>query len=224
MKKHIQGAALVGCLAASLSAQAADVSFSGFSHGSQTVKFTVSDPNVSKTLTVNAGGFSTSVNGGPSFTSYCVDLYQTIAFNTTYHDYVFVGSHNFTNSDAYADLGRLYATAGVVNNSVREAAFQIAVWEIAYEIAPLYDLSSGSAIFTDGTAATSGALTLASTWLGLLGNNGAGPGIGVIESYGHQDIIYAPVPEPATVMLMAMGLFGLLTVASRRGLLGVARR
>ena len=216
MKKHIQGAALVGCLAASICAQAADVSFSGFTHGSQTVKFTVSDPNVFKTLTVNAGGFSTIVNGGPSFTSYCVDLYQTIAFNTTYHDYVYVGSHNFANGDAYADLGRLYATAGVVDNSVREAAFQIAVWEIAYETtAGAYALGSGAASFSGGTAASSGALGLAATWLSGLGN-GAGRSISVIESRDHQDVIFAPVPEPSTYMLMLAGLMATVEISRRK--------
>jgi len=64
-----------------------------------------------------------------------------------------------------------------------------------------------------GTAASSGALALASTWLLSLASSG--PAIGVLESRLHQDVIYAPVPEPSIVLLMAGGLLG-VTVATRR--------
>jgi len=144
----------------------------------------------------------------------CVDLYQTINFGAPpYPEYAFVGlGHLFTNANAYADLGRLYATVGSVNNATTEAAFQIAVWEIAYEATgTAYNLASGAATFTGGTALSSGAL--ASTW--LLNLASSGPAIGVLESRLHQDVIYAPVPEPSMVLLMAGGLLG-VTVAARK--------
>jgi hypothetical protein len=124
-------------------------------------------------------------------------------------------SHVFINDRAYADLGRLYANAGVVDTNVEEAAFQIAVWEIAYEttLGP-YDLASGAVSFSGGSAASSGALALASTWLAGLGN-GAGHAISVIESGEHQDVIYAPVPEPSTWMLMIAGLIATSRIARR---------
>ena len=165
---------------------------------------------------MSAGGFTTILNGGPSFESYCVDLYQTIAFGAPpYPEYAFAGlGHLFTNANAYADLGRLYATAGVVNDAMTEAAFQIAVWEIAYEATgTAYNLASGAASFAGGTAASSGALTLASTWLSDLASSG--PAITVLDSRRHQDVIYAPVPEPSMVLLMAAGLLG-VTAAARR--------
>jgi hypothetical protein len=209
--------ALACVLAVSGQARADDVTFTGFAHGSETVAFTLLAPNAAASGSVNAGGFATVLNGGPSFVSYCVDLYQHISFGTLYPEYTAPGtSHVFSNDRAYADLGRLYSTAGTVDNSVEEAAFQIAAWEIAYETASgPYDLSGGSARFSGGSAASSGALGLASTWLGALGS-GTGPGIEVIESREHQDVIFAPVPEPSSVMLMLAGLAATAGVARTR--------
>ena len=166
--------------------------------------------------TVNAGGFATILNGSPSFVTYCVDLYQHISFGTLYSDYTAPGStHIFANNRAYADLGRLYASAGVVDTSIEEAAFQIAVWEIAYETTPgAYALGSGAASFSGGSAA-GGALGLAATWLSGLGND-AGRSISVIESTEHQDVIFAPVPEPSSYMLMLAGLLATVEISRRK--------
>jgi hypothetical protein len=197
-------------------ARANDVTFTGFAHGSESVNYSLYAPNATTSGAASAGGFATVSNGGPSFVSYCVDLYQHISFGALYPEYTSPGtSHVFINDRAYADLGRLYANAGVVDTNVEEAAFQIAVWEIAYETTPgAYDLSSGAARFSGGTASSSGALTLASSWLAGLG---AGPGrsISVMESSEHQDVIFAPVPEPSSLMLMLAGLAASAGLARR---------
>lgn len=212
-------AAALCALAATSNADADNVTFTGFAHGSQTVTYTIPSltvPGGHKTATVNAGGFSTIHNGGPSFTSYCVDLYQTISFGVLYSDYAPVGAaHAFANSDAYADLGRLYASAGVIADAVHEAAFQIAVWEIAYETDSTYGLGNGVATFAGGSADPA-ALVLASSWLAGLGSGGLHPSIGALDSHAHQDVVYAPVPEASTVMLMLTGLLGMGAVARRR--------
>ena len=121
----------------------------------------------------------------------------------------------FANNRAYGDLGRLYATAGVVDTSLKEAAFQIAVWEIAYETTPgAYSLGTGAASFSGGSAA-GGALGLAATWLAGLGDS-AGRSISVLESREHQDVIFAPVPEPSTYMLMLAGLLATVEISRRK--------
>ena len=217
MRAALAHSLIAACvLALSGQARADDVTFTGFAHGSKTVNFSLFAPNVATSGAANAGGFATVLNGGPSFVSYCVDVYQHISFGTLYPEYTSPGtSHVFSNTRAYADLGRLYAEAGVVDTSVEEAAFQIAVWEIAYEtVVGPYNLSSGAARFSGGTASSSGALTLASSWLAGLG---AGPGlsISVIESGQHQDVIYPSVPEPSSLMLMLAGLAASAGIARR---------
>jgi len=206
----------LACALGATAARGDNVTFPGFAHGSETVAFSITAPNAVASGTVSAGGFATILNGSPSFVTYCVDLYQHISFGTLYSDYTAPGStHVFANNRAYADLGRLYANAGVVDTSIEEAAFQIAVWEIAYETTPgAYALGSGTASFSGGSAA-GGALGLAATWLSGLGND-AGRSISVIESTEHQDVIFAPVPEPSSYMLMLAGLLATVEISRRK--------
>ena len=77
-----------------------------------------------------------------------------------------------------------------------------------------YALGSGAASFSGGSAA-GGALGLASTWLSGLGND-AGRSISVIESADHQDVIFAPVPEPSSYMLMLAGLLATVEISRRK--------
>ena len=215
-------------------AQADSVDFLGFANGSKTVHYALSSPNVTKSGNASAGGLATTLNGGPSFTSYCVDLYETIVFSDpAYANYHLVdGSlHAFANGDADADIGKLFSAGHALNNATAQAAFQIAIWEISYETASVYNLASGSAQFSGGTAATSGALTLAGTWLSQLGSVTNTMNVEVLENFGavvgsrrnahyvpgHQDVVFAaPVPEPSTYALMVAGLLSMGFIMRRR--------
>lgn len=205
------------------SAHADSVSFAGFANGSKSVDIVLGSPNVARTLTADAGGFSASLNGGPSFTTYCIDLYEYIGFGTTYTDYALVAgaSHAFVNANAAKDIGKLYAENHAITNATAQAAFQIAIWEIAYESSGIYNLGTGAAKFSGGSAATSGALGLASGWLSALStttnNSYAVWALDSIGKPGHQDQVFAaPVPEPSTYALMAGGLLAMGFFARRR--------
>ena len=213
-KSSLRLVAAVCAFGALSTAHADDVTFTGFAHGSESVNYSLNSG--ASSTGVAAGGFTTVLNGGPSFTSYCIDLAETISFGTLYTNYTPVGSgHAFANSDAFVDLGRLFAVAGSVLDSAHEAAFQIAAWEIAYETGATYGLDSGVARFAGGSAANA-ALGIASTWLTAVAGASGGVAVEVLDRRGSQDVIYAPVPEPSTVALMLAGFVGMATVARRR--------
>ena len=223
MSRLLKKTVALACLAlGAMSAQADNLTFSGYANSYQTVNFALSGSNAPVSGYTGAGGFLASLNGGPSFVTYCVDLYQFIGFGGSgYNDYTRVdgAAHAFANANALTDIGKLYSEHNVVDNALSQAAFQIAVWEIAYETSGTYNLGKGSATFTGGTAASSGALALASSWLGALGNTSNTYRLSVLESPGHQDQVFAaPIPEPSTYAMMAAGLIGMGFIARRRGM------
>jgi hypothetical protein len=209
---------LIGIAAAlTVGSAAADpVIFDGFAHGSQAVRGTLSNPNPYRDLTVSAGGFTT-IWGGQSFVSYCVDFYQWLpgfgSANTTYST---MSAGDFFGSRLDA-VGRLFSgRSAEVDTAVEEAAFQIALWEIRYEASGNpFDTTAGAAVFFDyGDDARS----LAQTYLDGLAGYGNNYEVRVLTSGYNQDVVFAaPVPEPSTYALMLAGLAAVGFMARRRG-------
>jgi hypothetical protein len=111
-----------------------------------------------------------------------------------------------TRADA---LSRLYGTwfTHSLTSATNSAAFQVAVWEIAYDTGR--DLAAGAFQLSGGNGVRTQALTYLdeAQW-------SAPAGVGVILRVGNQDLL-VQVPEPAALALLALGLFG-LAVARRR--------
>lgn len=224
LSRHWLGACLV---LGATQAQATLVDFQGFANGSRTVNFALSAPNVTTSGFTAAGGFNTLIDNSRLVTSFCVDLYEFLSFSDpAYTNYNLVdGSlHAFKNTRADADIGKLFSAGHLVNDATRQAAFQIAIWELAYETAASYNVSSGAARFFGGSAADpGGALSLASEWLSQLSSIIHTADIQVLESItrgnvrGYQDQVFVNrVPEPSSVALALIALLGVGVVSCRR--------
>ena len=221
----------------SVQAHATLVDFQGFANGSRTISFSLSSPHVSASGSVAAGGLSTLVDGAPQRTTYSIDLYEHLDFSdAAYSDYQTVGglAYTFANPNAALDIGRLFSAGHDINNTVMQAAFQIAIWEVAYETSGDYDLSTGSAKFKRGDANSNGALTLAGNWLDDLDSVANRFDVQVLRSVGtrgtagHQDQVFADlkqvtgaaavnrVPEPSSMGLAVVAIMGLGFVRRRR--------
>jgi hypothetical protein len=215
LAKNLLAAAVATAFAAP--ALADNVDFLDYANGSATINYTLDYANnaLDKSGSTNAGGFLTSVNGGPSFVSWCLDLYQTINFaDPAYPGYTLLsppGASFFTfNTDAYSAIGRFLAENHAVTDATSSAAFQVALWELMYETSGTYSLGGGTASFTGDAAA----LGLAQGWINVL--DAASTPFAVYQSQTHQDILVTPVPEPETYALMAAGLGALGWVSRRR--------
>ena len=175
-----------------------------------------------KTYAGGAGEFEGTLNGN-SFKTYCLDLYESFYFDTTYTDY-----HIAALAPAKAfDMGRLITKyRDGVDTAKESAAFQVALWEILYETSTTYSLFSGA--FME-TASNDGIRTLAQGWLSDLGSV-SNVNVFKLESLGHYDsrhnwvkghqdfLVTTPVPEPSTYALMLAGLFGIGFVVRRRSM------
>jgi len=88
MPRLSPGHLVVACAAiVSLQAHAGSALFTGYAHGSESVDFKLTAPDLTTVLAqgaTSAGGFLMGYNGAPSFEAYCVDLFQHISFGVTY--------------------------------------------------------------------------------------------------------------------------------------------
>lgn len=215
------------------------LTFTGFEFGSVNVALGTHSPLPAAIVSHDsAGAYNTQVNGGATFESFCIDVWQYLSFNHTYSlgngaDYTarasMVGA--VTNAGTITqgtvdNLSRLYAEAhgSIVNNAVNSAALQLAIWEVVYETPNNYDLASGK-FYSTPSAVTS----VVNGWLSNLSsyspNNYAVSGY-VSNTYqdvivftavsGPLDVPPVPLPEPGTYVMTLAGLALIAFVTRRR--------
>ena len=236
----LAAAALFGTQAAS----ADTIKLTGFwgGAGNATITFSGKDYHdgvtyPSFTETGGAGGFATTdlTTGGPSFQSWCVDIFHNFNFPVTTVDTKQNASQIFSQLGATAaakiekNLDRLYAAEHTLidphlSTADNSAAFQLAVWEIVNEKSTnSYNLTTGDLTITSGSAG----FATAQTWLGLLNTDSSNPLYtvsfwnvndvgGAPKALGAQDVaVFAPIPEPETYAMLLAGL-GLMGFIARR--------
>ena len=190
-------------------------------------------PHPGQAVDVYAGEFA-GLDNGKSFSAYCVDIYK--------YD-VWHAATNYTAADLSSvfgavkanDLGRLAAQRyASVNNAKTSAAFQMATWEILFELASTpYKLNTdtfkavgGSA--ASGTVANPSAISLAQSWLDSLST--APTIVNYDVNYlqvasGNQNLVFftpsssfipSSIPEPESYALLLAGLGLLVSFAYRR--------
>lgn len=165
---------------------------------------------------------------GDVFYSFCIDLTQTVNYNTPYEFTVVDNIANGRDSAGYPALGATIANniakffGAVFPNfdgaltTVNAAALQISLWELIYETpGSAFDVTSGNIKFANNAGAIAQATSYLNTFAAY---NGAGAeGLHALNSSRLQDqIIQVPgnpnveeVPEPGTYALMGIGLLAI---------------
>jgi hypothetical protein len=115
-------------------------------------------------------------------------------------------------------LSRLFTGyADRADNDIGAAAFQLAIWEIVEESSTLvadFDLTDG--LFT-AASSRQAVVNRANRWLGRLDHFDPEYRINYFRSANSQDLITAaPVPLPASALLLAAGIGGLAMFRRRR--------
>lgn len=199
---------------------ATPLTFDGFKWGSVTTTTNTNSPLDAPLTTQPAtGGLNVHVGSGTSFEAWCMEVWQWLGGSDyTYQSSILgitedSGKVMFTQAKI-DNLSRLASAAHAsINSATTSAAFQAAIWEIAFENSGSYDLSAGAFTMTAPSSVTG----QASTWLNDLGSYSAGNySISAWTSPTQQDaLVFTLISEPKTYLILLTGLV-LLGFAVRR--------
>lgn len=211
---------LVGANEAQAAFGVANLSFTGVSGLSGTVKYWDKETSSSKTTgSIGIGKLKWTVNSstdplvsvGPNFPTFCIELERTLssgAFNVG----LVQNSPNPSTSSPFPSgsigllrefyLGRLYDLAYLsLSSNTDYAAFQLAVWELSHETTNTFNVSTNNGTFSVATGASLSAISTANGWLASVASNAVIPhvlNVYALSARYNQDQIFSVPAPPGT--------------------------
>ena len=207
----ICGVVLAGLMA--LPSQASTVTLNALGTFGELVDAEVDGVVVEPRGSFLSGALEFEVDGAglASFTAWCIEIIELIADQATYTTDV-----SLLNSERESLISRLFTGFHHrASTSVGASALQLAIWEIVEEtnLADIGDLAAGRFV---ADSAKQDVITTATGFLASLDQFDANYSINYFSSGDSQNIItVAPVPLPASAVLLVAGVGG-LAMAGRR--------